>query len=102
MLQLPRWRSSQRRTRSKLTIEVVISTTRELGTVKTYNVRRAFGFILPDCGGEDLFVHKRDVETPAVRLLQPGDRVDYIMTTTPRGPLATHVRVLAFARTKPT
>jgi CspA family cold shock protein len=47
------------------------------GTVKWFNAHRGFGFILPDTGGEDVFVHVSAVERAGLRDLQEGQKVTY-------------------------
>lgn len=64
------------------------------GTVKTFLEARGFGFILPDGGGDDIFVHIRSVANRDV--LKGGDRVAFEMTDDPKTnrPRADKVRVL--------
>ncbi len=60
------------------------------GTVKWFNSTKGFGFIAPSDGGKDVFVHKN--EAPAS--LQDGDRVEFEVAESDKGPKATNVRVL--------
>lgn len=48
-----------------------------IGTVKFFNETKGFGFISPDEGGPDAFVHISAVERAGMRTLNQGDRVDY-------------------------
>lgn len=65
------------------------------GRVKWYDVKKGFGFITPDDGGSDLFVHYSDIEQEADRELVQSDRVEYEAGETPYGPHALRVRRLA-------
>lgn len=47
------------------------------GTVKWFNPTKGFGFITPDEGGSDAFVHISAVERAGLSSLQEGQRVDY-------------------------
>jgi CspA family cold shock protein len=45
--------------------------------VKFFNTDRGFGFILPDAGGSDVFVHVHDVEAAGMKILVAGQLVAY-------------------------
>ena len=63
------------------------------GTVKWFSDEKSYGFILPDEGGEELFVHYTDVEGSGFRSLLEGERVVYeVAPRGARGPPATNVR----------
>lgn len=47
------------------------------GTVKWFNGQKGFGFIQPDDGGKDVFVHISAVERAGIRALNEGDKVSY-------------------------
>lgn len=47
------------------------------GTVKFFNTTKGFGFIQPDNGGKDVFVHVTAVERAGLGSLQEGQRVSY-------------------------
>ena len=47
------------------------------GTVKFFNGAKGFGFITPDEGGKDVFVHASAVEAAGMRALNEGDRVSF-------------------------
>ena len=48
-----------------------------IGTVKFFNVSKGFGFITPEGGGKDVFVHASAVETAGMRSLAEGQRVSF-------------------------
>jgi len=47
------------------------------GRVKFFNTDRGYGFIAPDGGGSDVFVHVHDVESAGMKILVPGQSVAY-------------------------
>ncbi len=51
------------------------------GTVKWFNPTKAYGFIQPDDGGKDVFVHISAVEAAGLNGLNEGQRVSYDLTT---------------------
>lgn len=51
------------------------------GTVKFFDPRKGFGFIAPDDGGKDAFVHISAVEQTGLRALTEGQRVSYTLET---------------------
>lgn len=51
------------------------------GTVKWFNATKGFGFITPDEGGKDVFVHVTAVKAAGLEDLQDGQRVSYELTT---------------------
>ncbi len=63
------------------------------GTVKWFNNTKGFGFISPDEGGQDLFVHYSDVQMDGYRNLEQGQRVTYAYNDGPKGPAAGQVVV---------
>ena len=62
------------------------------GTVKFYNAEKSFGFITPDDGSKDVFVH-RSALTPGA-ILRDGDKVQFSTEDTPKGISATAVEVV--------
>lgn len=55
------------------------------GTVKFFNADKGYGFIAPESGGEDAFVHISAVERAGLRTLEKEQRVSYEMETDRRG-----------------
>jgi CspA family cold shock protein len=65
------------------------------GTVQWFNGEKGFGFITPDDGGDDVFVHFSEIEeTGGYRELEEGQRVAFTRTSGARGTSATGVRPL--------
>jgi CspA family cold shock protein len=48
-----------------------------MGTVKFYNYQKGFGFITPDAGGKDVFVHATALERAGMNALNEGQKVRY-------------------------
>jgi len=67
--------------------EVQVST----GTVKWFNASKGFGFINPDEGGEDLFVHHSEIKTEGYASLDEGQKVEFEVGQGKKGPCATNV-----------
>jgi CspA family cold shock protein len=61
------------------------------GTVKWFNDSKGYGFITPDEGGDDLFVHHSGVEGSGFKTLSEGAKVAYQVTQGQKGPQATNV-----------
>ena len=51
------------------------------GSVKWFNTRKGYGFIVPDDGTQDVFVHISDVQSAGLIKLDEGQRLDYEVTT---------------------
>ena len=51
------------------------------GTVKWFNATKGFGFIQPDQGGQDVFVHITALEKAGLRSLNEGQKVSYELAT---------------------
>jgi cold shock protein len=58
---------------------------RERGTVKFYNYAKQNGFIMPDDGSADVFVHARTLEMSGIATLSTGDRVEFERVPDNRG-----------------
>ena len=66
---------------------------KSIGTIKFFNIKKGFGFITPDNGGKDLFVHTNNVKGDAHALCE-GKKVEYVEGPGRKGPEATEVTVL--------
>jgi CspA family cold shock protein len=64
------------------------------GTVKWFNAEKGFGFIAPDGGGADVFVHHSAIDSDGFRSLDENQRVEFSVTQGPKGPQAEQVRAL--------
>jgi CspA family cold shock protein len=64
------------------------------GTVKWFNDDKGYGFITPDDGGKDLFVHHSAIAGGGFRSLKEGAKVEYESSEGPKGPNAVNVRPL--------
>ena len=58
------------------------------GTVKWFNPEKGYGFIAPDEGGDDIFVHISDVERAGMRTLYENDRVQFDLVPGKKGKMA--------------
>lgn len=58
------------------------------GTVKWFNAEKGFGFIAPDAGGADAFVHISAVERAGLTGLREGQKVSFELTSDQRGKMA--------------
>jgi CspA family cold shock protein len=62
------------------------------GTVKWFSEQKGYGFVSPDEGGEDLFVHYSTIEGSGFRSLEEGERVSYEPMRGRKGEQAENVR----------
>lgn len=67
---------------------------RKLGSVKWFSRIKGFGFILPDGGGSEVFVHYSAIEGEGYRNLYEGDRVTFNEIDMGKGPQAKNVNPL--------
>lgn len=63
------------------------------GTIKFFNTQKGFGFITPDSGGKEIFVHTSNVKGDA-HALREGQKVEYVEAQGRKGPEATEVTIV--------
>ena len=63
------------------------------GTVKWFNESKGFGFISPDDGSKDVFVHFSAIASEGFRSLAEGQQVTYDVEDGPKGPQAANVKI---------
>lgn len=61
------------------------------GTVKWFDASKGFGFITPEDGGKDLFVHHSEIKIDGYASLNEGQKVEYVVGQGQKGPCATSV-----------
>ncbi len=62
------------------------------GKVKWFDKKKGFGFIQPDEGGGDVFVHHQAIQAEGFRVLEEGQAVEYTLEQTAKGSRAIEVR----------
>jgi cold shock protein len=68
---------------------------RTAGTVKWFSDEKGFGFITPEGGAKDCFVHHTAIQAEGFKSLAEGDRVEFDMIEEPKGPKAQNVSRVA-------
>ena len=67
---------------------------RTTGTVKWFNDQKGYGFITPEGGGKDCFVHHSAIQGSGFKTLKENQKVQFDVTTGPKGDQATNIRPL--------
>jgi cold shock protein len=65
-----------------------------VGTVKFFNTDKGFGFVTPEGGGKDVFVHASAVEAAGIRALSEGQRISFDTQPDPKGSKAVNLKVV--------
>jgi CspA family cold shock protein len=65
------------------------------GTVKWFNSEKGYGFITPDDGGKDVYVHFSEIQAEGYKSLPDGHKVAYEPRQGDKGPQATNVTLVA-------
>lgn len=63
-----------------------------IGTVKFFNSSKGFGFIAPEDGSKDVFVHSSALEMAGMRILSEGQRVSFDVQADAKGPKAVNLQ----------
>lgn len=66
----------------------------QTGTVKRFNKIKGYGFIAPDNGGDEVFVHFSQVQMAGYKELKEGQRISYELEKGERGDFATNVVII--------
>ena len=66
----------------------------QTGIVKRFNKIKGYGFITPDNGGDEVFVHFSQIQMEAYKELKEGQRVSYELDKGERGEFATKVMII--------
>jgi CspA family cold shock protein len=67
----------------------------QTGIVKWFNEGKGYGFITPDNGSKDLFAHFRDIQVGGYKTLTENQRVEFEVTTGPKGLQASNIKVVS-------
>lgn len=65
------------------------------GIVKWFSNQKGYGFITPDGGGKDVFVHHSAIQADGYKTLDEGQQVEFEVTQGPKGEQAANVRKLS-------
>lgn len=66
----------------------------QIGIVNRFNKIKGYGFITPDEGDVEVFVHFSEVEIAGYKELKPDQRISYVLNEGNKGPYATKVNLL--------
>lgn len=66
----------------------------QTGTVKRFNKIKGYGFIAPDNGGNEVFVHFSQIQIAGYKELKEGQRIKYVLEKGDKGEFATQVELI--------
>lgn len=66
----------------------------QTGIVVRFNKIKGYGFITPDQGGNEVFVHFSEVQTEGYKELKEGQKINYVLKQGERGEFATQVTII--------
>ena len=64
------------------------------GTVKWFNDAKGFGYITPEDGGKDVFVHFSAIQAGGFKTLKENDKVEFELQQSPKGPRAANLKLV--------
>lgn len=70
----------------------IIGDSRMIGSVKWFSNQKGYGFITPDGGGKDVFVHHSGILAEGYKTLDEGQKVEFEITQGPKGDQAVNVK----------
>ena len=88
---LPRWEAVCYVWPDRFCLTKGKASTMATGTVAKFMDNKGFGFITPDGGGKDIFVHHSDIKMDGFKTLSPGQRVQFEVSQEAKGPKASNV-----------
>lgn len=65
-----------------------------IGQVKFFNTTKGFGFIAPETGGKDVFVHVTALQAAGLRTLNEGQKISFDVEADRRGPKAVNLKLV--------
>jgi CspA family cold shock protein len=90
-----KWRLSNFITCFVLFWSLYVGVYMEVGTVKWFDAKKGFGFIEQEGGGEDIFVHFREIQTDGFKTLKNGQAVEFELESGDKGKQALNVKPVA-------
>ena len=66
-----------------------------IGTVKWYNPMKGYGFIMPEDGSKDVFVHKTSIEKAGLRIINEGQKLNFEIATNKGKSSAVNLKIIS-------